>query len=161
MKTSVKELDRMLHVNLRGAMMCSHYVLPTMFKQKHGCIVNVGSVVGSSGQAGVVAYSAAKSGLIGKVTLEPKPCVEVIVCFCQTVPRFHKVSCKGGWSPWHSSQHDRARIHHNSHDGRSSSRAPGCLMGSSQPCFVLWCRLASVTGRQRHPVDGTAKNGHT
>ncbi len=36
-----------------------------MLKERHGRIVNIGSVVGSIGNAGQVHYSAAKAGLIG------------------------------------------------------------------------------------------------
>jgi NAD(P)-dependent dehydrogenase (short-subunit alcohol dehydrogenase family) len=82
----------MLNVNLRGAMLCSHYVLPAMFKQKHGCIVNVGSVVGSGGQAGVVAYSAAKSGLIGGY--------QIRTCFRGCETGVCRVSLKDLQSPW-------------------------------------------------------------
>ena len=37
-----------------------------------GCIVNVGSVVGSDGNAGQVAYSSSKAGLIGEAPV-PTP----------------------------------------------------------------------------------------
>lgn len=36
-----------------------------MMKQRHGCIVNITSVVGLTGNVGQVNYAAAKAGLIG------------------------------------------------------------------------------------------------
>ena len=68
-KESVREIDHMLDVNLRGALLCSHYAMSGMLRQKSGCIINIGSVVGSSGQAGIVSYSAAKAGLLGALLI--------------------------------------------------------------------------------------------
>eukprot|EP00123_Amoebidium_parasiticum_P015792 comp23146_c0_seq2/m.37410 comp23146_c0_seq2/g.37410 ORF comp23146_c0_seq2/g.37410 comp23146_c0_seq2/m.37410 type:complete len:128 (-) comp23146_c0_seq2:620-1003(-) len=39
--------------------------LRPMMKTHEGCIVNIGSVVGLTGNAGQAAYSAAKAGLVG------------------------------------------------------------------------------------------------
>jgi NAD(P)-dependent dehydrogenase (short-subunit alcohol dehydrogenase family) len=57
--------DRMLDVNLRGAMLCCRAVLPTMIARRRGTIVNIGSVVTSRTLAGSAAYTAAKYGLLG------------------------------------------------------------------------------------------------
>lgn len=79
----------MISVNLMGTMHCCRAVAPGMMKQQGGAstnhhllptlsrltltvdispagvIVNIGSVVGSCGNAGQTAYSAAKSGITG------------------------------------------------------------------------------------------------
>lgn len=67
LKTSPQDIDEVLNVNLKGAMLMSRMALPLMVKQRCGAIVNIGSVVGSQGRAGVAAYSASKSGLIGNL----------------------------------------------------------------------------------------------
>ena len=55
----------MLEVNLRGAFLCTKYVLPHLIRQHSGRVVNISSVVGISGNPGQANYAAAKAGLIG------------------------------------------------------------------------------------------------
>ena len=57
--------DRVLLVNLRGAMSCTKAVLGAMHEQRRGAIVNVASEAGRVGAVGGAAYAAAKAGLIG------------------------------------------------------------------------------------------------
>ncbi len=59
------EWDEVLQVNLRGAFLCTKYVLPHLIKQHSGRVVNISSVVGISGNPGQANYAAAKAGLIG------------------------------------------------------------------------------------------------
>ena len=61
---SEAEWDRVLNVNLKGAFLCSKYVIPEMIKSGGGVIVNVASVIGLVGGEGEVAYCASKGGLI-------------------------------------------------------------------------------------------------
>jgi len=60
-----QELDRLLSVNLKGAMLLSKAVLPDMVSNQYGRIINIGSMWGQSGASCEVPYSAAKAGLIG------------------------------------------------------------------------------------------------
>ena len=59
------EWDAIMDTNLKSAYRLSKGVLRGMMKARYGRIVNVGSVVGASGNAGQTNYAAAKSGLIG------------------------------------------------------------------------------------------------
>ena len=59
------EWDQVLEVNLRGAFLCTKYVLPHLIRQHSGRVVNISSVVGISGNPGQANYAAAKAGLIG------------------------------------------------------------------------------------------------
>ena len=62
----VEVIDWGLDVNLKGAVYFCRAVLGTMYKQKRGVIINLGSVTGvEGGGPGAVNYSAAKSGIIG------------------------------------------------------------------------------------------------
>ena len=65
LRMTAGEWDEVIKVNLRGAYVCSKAVLPQMMRQRHGRIVNISSVVGTSGNPGQVNYAAAKAGLIG------------------------------------------------------------------------------------------------
>lgn len=57
--------DRVLGVNLGGAMACSRAALRPMLRQRWGHIINIGSQVGRVGAAGQTAYASAKAGLLG------------------------------------------------------------------------------------------------
>lgn len=54
-----------LQTNLFGAFACARAASKLMTKQRWGRIINISSVVGESGNAGQVAYAAAKAGMIG------------------------------------------------------------------------------------------------
>jgi NAD(P)-dependent dehydrogenase (short-subunit alcohol dehydrogenase family) len=59
--------DRVIGVNLTGVFLCSQQALKQMLPRKSGVIVNVSSVAGVPGVdkfPGIVAYSAAKGGVI-------------------------------------------------------------------------------------------------
>jgi 3-oxoacyl-[acyl-carrier protein] reductase len=60
-----EDFDKVIDVNLKGAFNCIRHVAPVMVKQKSGKIVNISSVVGVTGNAGQINYSAAKAGIIG------------------------------------------------------------------------------------------------
>ena len=59
------EWDAIMDTDLKSAYRLSKAVLRGMMKARYGRIVNVGSVVGASGNAGQTNYAAAKAGLIG------------------------------------------------------------------------------------------------
>lgn len=60
-----EDFDRVIDVNLKGTFNCTKYVSKYMLKKKSGKIINISSVVGLSGNAGQVNYSASKAGIIG------------------------------------------------------------------------------------------------
>ena len=59
------EWNAVLATNLTGAFTCCQMVLRPMLKQRSGRIINVGSVVGQSGNVGQANYAATKAGLTG------------------------------------------------------------------------------------------------
>ncbi|MFW2488498.1 3-oxoacyl-[acyl-carrier-protein] reductase [Clostridium chromiireducens] len=60
-----EDFDSVIDVNLKGVFNCLKAITPIMVKQKYGKIINLSSVVGISGNAGQVNYSASKAGVIG------------------------------------------------------------------------------------------------
>ena len=65
MRMKDAEWDAVLEVNLTSAMRLSRAVMRPMMKARWGRIVNIGSVVGATGNAGQANYAAAKAGLVG------------------------------------------------------------------------------------------------
>lgn len=59
------ERDRMIGVNLIGAMNVTKAILPSMIHYKSGSIINISSMWGEVGASCEVVYSASKAGLIG------------------------------------------------------------------------------------------------
>lgn len=59
------EWDRVIATNLSAIFRLTRAALKPMFRARFGRIINVGSVVGSSGNPGQVNYTAAKAGVIG------------------------------------------------------------------------------------------------
>jgi 3-oxoacyl-[acyl-carrier protein] reductase len=70
------DFDRVYQVNLRGAMLVSQAVLPHMIQRKYGRLLHVASIAGKEGNAGMLAYSATKAGLIGLVKVMGKDYAE-------------------------------------------------------------------------------------
>ncbi|WP_375407766.1 3-oxoacyl-[acyl-carrier-protein] reductase [uncultured Methylobacterium sp.] len=60
-----EEWDAVIAVNLTAAFRLSRAAVKGMMRRRHGRIVNIGSVVGSTGNPGQVNYAAAKAGLVG------------------------------------------------------------------------------------------------
>ena len=57
--------DAVMDTNLKGVFRMSRAVMRIMMKQRYGRIINITSVVGSSGNAGQSNYAAAKAGVAG------------------------------------------------------------------------------------------------
>jgi 3-oxoacyl-[acyl-carrier protein] reductase len=62
--TSLEDWNRMIAIDLTGVFLCTKAVLPSMLERKEGRIINVASQLGHIGAPELVAYSAAKGGVI-------------------------------------------------------------------------------------------------
>ena len=65
MRMKDEEWDNVISTNLNSVARLSRAVLRGMMKAKHGRIINITSVVGSSGNPGQMNYAAAKAGVAG------------------------------------------------------------------------------------------------
>ena len=62
---SIKDWDQVMGVTLRGNFLLTRELLMPMIEQKWGRIIHFSSVAGVQGVPGTVAYSTAKTGLLG------------------------------------------------------------------------------------------------
>ena len=60
-----KEIQQLIQLNTVAPIVLSKYVLKSMMSQREGRIVNIASVVASTGYSGLSVYSATKASLIG------------------------------------------------------------------------------------------------
>ncbi|MFT4739647.1 MAG: 3-oxoacyl-[acyl-carrier protein] reductase [Algoriphagus sp.] len=65
MRMSEEQWDDVLRVNLKSIFNLTKNITRTMLKARSGSIINITSVVGLTGQAGQVNYSASKAGILG------------------------------------------------------------------------------------------------
>ncbi|KPQ00770.1 MAG: 3-oxoacyl-[acyl-carrier-protein] reductase [Bacteroidetes bacterium HLUCCA01] len=65
MRMSEEQWDDVIETNLKSVFNYSKAVVRPMMKQRAGSVINIGSVVGVSGNAGQTNYSASKAGMIG------------------------------------------------------------------------------------------------
>jgi 3-oxoacyl-[acyl-carrier protein] reductase len=59
------EIQRLIQLNTVAPILLSKYVLKSMMSQREGRIVNIASIVASTGYSGLSVYSATKASLIG------------------------------------------------------------------------------------------------
>jgi 3-oxoacyl-[acyl-carrier protein] reductase len=60
-----QEIDQMLSVNLRAALVLARECARVMLLQRAGRIINITSIIGERGFSGLATYSATKAGIIG------------------------------------------------------------------------------------------------
>ncbi|HWQ81319.1 MAG TPA: 3-oxoacyl-ACP reductase family protein [Ignavibacteria bacterium] len=65
MRMSESDWDSVIDTNLKGTFLFCKYAAKSMVKKQSGKIINVSSVVGTTGNAGQANYSASKAGQIG------------------------------------------------------------------------------------------------
>ncbi len=65
MRAKTQDWQKTIDVNLTSCFLLCRAVSKTMMKARYGRIVNISSIIGEMGNAGQVAYSASKAGVIG------------------------------------------------------------------------------------------------
>ena len=80
-EVELENFDWVMSVNVRGMFLCIKAVLPAMLKAKYGRIVNIASVSGKEGNAGMLAYSTSKAAVSGLTKVVGKEYAETgITC---------------------------------------------------------------------------------
>ncbi len=65
LRMSEKNWDDVINTNLKGAFLCLKAAIMPMMKQRSGRIINIGSIIGVTGNAGQANYASSKAGLMG------------------------------------------------------------------------------------------------
>ncbi len=65
LRMSVDDWESVMETNLKGAFLMTKYSIKYMIKGGYGRVINIGSVVGLTGNIGQANYAASKAGLIG------------------------------------------------------------------------------------------------
>jgi 3-oxoacyl-[acyl-carrier protein] reductase len=65
LRVKEEEIDRVLGVNLKGAIACARAATKVMMRARTGRVIFLSSVVGEMGNAGQAVYSASKAALLG------------------------------------------------------------------------------------------------
>ena len=65
LRMTTEQWDRVQNTNLKGYFLITRAVAKQMVKKKTGKIINIGSIVGYTGNPGQVNYSSSKSALVG------------------------------------------------------------------------------------------------
>lgn len=81
-----EDFDRVFQINLKAAMLLNRAVLPPMLDRDYGRILHVASIAGKEGNAGMLAYSATKAGMIGLVKSTAKDYAETGVTINALAP---------------------------------------------------------------------------
>ena len=70
------DFDQVHDINVKGALIVSQAVLPSMLARGYGRVLHVASISGKEGNSGMLAYSTSKAGLIGMVKVLGKDYAE-------------------------------------------------------------------------------------
>jgi len=73
-KLPADDWDLVHQVNLRGAFLLLHHVIPVMREGNGGRVALIGSINGSRGKFGLSAYAASKAGLLGLMRSAAREC---------------------------------------------------------------------------------------
>ena len=65
LRMSMLDWQEVINVNLNSVMQLSQLAIKSMIKNRFGRIINISSIVGTTGNPGQANYSAAKAGLVG------------------------------------------------------------------------------------------------
>jgi len=80
-QTTLEDWERLQHINLRAPFLLAQTCLPLLRRSANPSILNIGSLTAHGGYAGVSAYSAAKTGLLGltrALAAELRPQIRVV-----------------------------------------------------------------------------------
>lgn len=75
-ETDSADVRKVFDINFMGSYFTAKYTLPVMMKNNYGRILHIASIAGKEGNAGMLAYSASKSAVIGMTKVQGKEYAE-------------------------------------------------------------------------------------
>ncbi|HYJ08296.1 MAG TPA: 3-oxoacyl-[acyl-carrier-protein] reductase [Polyangiaceae bacterium] len=90
------DFDRILSVNLKGAVACARAATKVMMRAKTGRVIFLSSVVGEMGNAGQTAYSASKAALLGVTKSMARELASRFITVNAITPGFIDTDMTGG-----------------------------------------------------------------
>ena len=142
-----EDWEQTLQINLSAVFRLSKACLRRMLKQRHGRIINIGSVVGSIGNPGQVHYAAAKAGLIGFTKALAKEVATRNITVNTVAPGFHR----DGYDTGTAAGASRA-----AYLGTDSSRADSAVRRRSPTRCYFWRRARLATSPARRCMSMAA-----
>ena len=152
--------DRVLRVNLLGAVHAAHAFAPSLVEQKQGTMLFISSVAGQIGSQTDPPYSSAKAGLINFAQVAAKDLAPHGVRVNTICPGMVQTPLnRGVWQAWHDRQPPE---HRQSYDEWADSKVKQmCPLGRWQTpediaalaVFLASDRAANITGQTMN-VDG-------
>ncbi len=89
-EVDLDDFERVWAVNVKGSLTTFKAVIPFMLEQNYGRVLNVASIAGKEGNAGMVSYSASKAAVIGMTKSQGKEYAETgitVNCIAMAVIR--------------------------------------------------------------------------
>ena len=71
-EVELDDFDRVMEVNVKGCLIMFKAVAPYMLRQEYGRVLNVASMAGKEGNAGMMSYSTSKAAVIGMTKSQGK-----------------------------------------------------------------------------------------
>ena len=153
--------DRVLRVNLLGAVHTAHAFAPSLVEQKRGTMLFISSVAGQIGSQTDPPYSAAKAGLINFAQVAAKDFAPHNVRVNTICPGMVQTPLnRAVWQAWNDRQPadtaaDLRRVGRRARSSRCARSAAGKRPKTSPPwpCSSPRDRAANITGQTMN-VDG-------
>ena len=152
--------DKVLRVNLVGAVNAAHAFTPSLVEQQRGTLLFISSVAGQIGSQTDPPYSAAKAGLINFAQCAAKDLAPYSVRVNTICPGMVKTDLNRGiWQAWHDQQ--PAGLRQSYDDWAAEKIRKVCPLGRWQTpqeiaalaVFLASDRAANITGQTMN-VDG-------
>lgn len=71
-EVDLEDFDRVMNINVRGSLIAFQAVIGLMRERDYGRILNIASISGKEGNAGMLAYSTSKAAVIGMTKVQGK-----------------------------------------------------------------------------------------